>query len=173
MTNLDSILESRDITLSTKAHIVKAMVFPVVMHGCERWTIKKAEHRRTDAFKLLEKTLESPLDSKEIKPVNLKGNQHWIFIRRTNAEAKLHYFGWLIGKDPDAYKDWRQEEKGTTRGWDGWIASLTQRTWIWANSGRWWRTGRPGVLGSMSLKESDTTEQLNNNNNILFPSALK
>ena len=75
MSNLDSVLKSRVVTLSTKAHIVKAMVFPVVMHGCERWTIKKAEHRRTDAFKLLEKTLESPLDSKEIKPVNPKGNQ--------------------------------------------------------------------------------------------------
>ena len=72
---LDSILKSRDITLPTKVHIGKAMVFPVVMHGCERWTIKKAEHRRTDTFKLLEKTLESPLDSKEIKPVNPKGNQ--------------------------------------------------------------------------------------------------
>ena len=75
MSNLDSVLKSRVVTLSTKAHIVKAMVFPVVMHGCERWTIKKAEHRRTDAFELLEKTLESPLDSKEIKPVNPKGNQ--------------------------------------------------------------------------------------------------
>ena len=75
MTNIDSILKSRDLTFLTKVHIVKAMVFPVVMHGCERWTIKKAEHRRTDAFKLLEKTLESPLDSKEIKPVNPKGNQ--------------------------------------------------------------------------------------------------
>ena len=75
MTNIDSILKSRDLTFLTKVHIVKAMVFPVVMHGCERWTIKKAEHRRTDTFKLLEKTLESPLDSKEIKPVNPKGNQ--------------------------------------------------------------------------------------------------
>ena len=75
MSNLDSVLKSRVVTLSTKAHIVKAMVFPVVMHGCERWTITQAEHRRTDAFELLEKTRESPLDSKEIKPVNPKGNQ--------------------------------------------------------------------------------------------------
>ena len=88
MSNLDSVLKSRVVTLSTKAHIVKAMVFPVVMHGCERWTIKKAEHRRTDTFKLLEKTLESPLDSKEIKPVNPKGNQSWIFIGRTDAEGE-------------------------------------------------------------------------------------
>ena len=81
MTNLDSVLKSRDVTLSTKIHTVKAMVFPVVMYGCESWTIKKAERRRIDAFKLvLEKTLESPLDCKEIKPVNPKGptlNIHW------------------------------------------------------------------------------------------------
>ena len=77
MTNLDSILKSRDITFLTKVHIVKAIVFPVVMYGCESWTIKKAEHQRVDAFKLqvLEKTLKNPLDSKEIKPVNPKGNQ--------------------------------------------------------------------------------------------------
>ena len=75
MTNLDSVLKSRDITLSTKVCIVKATVFPVVTYGFESWSTKKAEHQRIDGFKLLEKTLESPLDSKEIKPVNLKGNQ--------------------------------------------------------------------------------------------------
>ena len=76
MTNLDSILKSRDITLPTKVCLVKAMVFPVVMYGCKSWTVKKAEHQRIDAFELvLEKTLESPLDCKEIKPVNPKGNQ--------------------------------------------------------------------------------------------------
>ena len=75
MNNLDSILKSGDITLPTKVHIVKAAVFPVIMYGCESWTIKKAEHRRTDAFVVLEKTLESLLDCKEIKPVHPKGNQ--------------------------------------------------------------------------------------------------
>ena len=75
MTNLDSILKSRDITLPTRVHLVKAMVFPVVMYRCESWTIKRVECRRTDAFELLEKTLESPLDSKEVKPVNPKGYQ--------------------------------------------------------------------------------------------------
>ena len=74
MTNLDSMLKSRDITLLTKVHIIKALVFPVVMYGCECWTIKKAERQRIDAFEL-EKSLESPLDCKEIKPVNPKGNQ--------------------------------------------------------------------------------------------------
>ena len=89
MTNLENILKSRDITLSTKVCLVKAMVFPLVMYGCESWTIKKAESRRIDVFELwLEKTLESPLDFKEIKPVHPKGDQSWVFIERTDAEAE-------------------------------------------------------------------------------------
>ena len=90
MTNLDSILKSRDITLPTTVHLVKAMVFPVVIYGCKSWTVKKAEHQRIDAFELvvLEKTLESPLDCKEILPVHPKGDQSWVFIGRTDAEAK-------------------------------------------------------------------------------------
>ena len=89
MTNLDSILKSKDITLPTKVCLVKAMVFPVVMYGCESWTVKKAEHRRIDAFDVvLEKTLESPLDCKEIQPVHAKGDQSWMFIGRTDAEAE-------------------------------------------------------------------------------------
>ena len=91
MTNLDSILKSRDITLPTKIHLVKAMVFPVVMYGCESCTVKKAERRRIDAFELcvvLEKTLESPLDCKEIQPVHSKGDQSWDLFERTDAEAE-------------------------------------------------------------------------------------
>ena len=88
MTNLDGILKSRDITLPTNVHLVKAMVFPVVMHGCESWTIKKAEHQRIDTFEVLEKTLESPLDCKEIQPVHPKGGQSWVFIGRTDVEAE-------------------------------------------------------------------------------------
>ena len=96
MTNLDNILKSRDIALSTKVYLVKTMVFPVVMCECESWTVKKAEHRRTDALELvlnsstpvLEKTLESPLDCKEIQPVHPKGGQSWVFIERTDAEAE-------------------------------------------------------------------------------------
>ena len=122
MTNLDSIFKSRDITLPTKIHLVKAMVFPVVIYGCESWTIKKAKRQRIDGFwtMVLDKTLESPLDCKEIQPVNPKGNQSWIFIGGTDAEAEtpilwpLDVKNWLIGKDPDAGKDWRQEEKWTT-----------------------------------------------------------
>ena len=111
MTNLDSILKSRDITLPIKFCLVKAMVFPVVMYGCESWNVKKAERRRIDAFKLvLEKTLESPLDCKKIKPVNPKGNQSWIFTGRTDAEAETPILwprdvkSWFIWKDPDAGK---------------------------------------------------------------------
>ena len=90
MSNLDSILKSRDITLSTKVCLGKAMVFLVVMYGCESWTIKKDEYRKIDAFGtvLLEKTLESPLDCKEIQPVHPKGDQSWVFIGRTVAEAE-------------------------------------------------------------------------------------
>ena len=121
MTNLDSILKSRDITLPTKVRLVKAKVFPVVMYGskldCEEswapknwcfWTM------------VLEKTLESPLDCKEIQPVYPKGNQSWIFIGRTDVEAETSILwpldgkNWLIWKDPDAGKDWRREEKGMT-----------------------------------------------------------
>ena len=96
--------------------------FPVVIYECESWTVKKAERQRIDAFELWywEKTLESPLDCKEIQPVQPKGNHSWIFIGRTDAEAETPILwppdakNWLIGKDPDAGKDWRQEEKGTT-----------------------------------------------------------
>ena len=89
MTNLDSILKSRDITLLTKVRLVKAMVFPVVMYGCESWTVKKAECRRIDAFELwLEKTLESLLDCKEIHPVHSEGDQPWDFFGRNDAEAE-------------------------------------------------------------------------------------
>ena len=90
MTNLDSILKSRDITLPTKVRIVKAMVFPVVMYGCESWTVKKAECQRIDAFGtvVLEKTLESPLDCKEIQPVHSKGDEPWVFFGRNDAKAE-------------------------------------------------------------------------------------
>ena len=111
---------------------------------------------------VLEKTLESPLDCKEIQPVNPKGNQSWIFIERTDAEAEAPIFwppdvkSWLIGKDPDGGKDWRQEEKGTTAGGMVGMASLTQWRWVWASSWSWWRTGRSGVLQSMGSQRGTT-----------------
>ena len=120
-TNLDRILKSRHITLPAKVHLVKAIVFPIVMYECESWAIKKAEHWRIDTFELwCYRRLESSLDSKETKPVNPKRNQSWIFIGRTDAEAEASILwstdakDWLIGKDSDPGKDWGQEEKGTT-----------------------------------------------------------
>ena len=110
---------------------------------------------------VLEKTLESPLDCKEIQPVYPKGNQSWIFFWRTDVETPILWppdaKNWLIWEDPNAGKDWRQEEKGITEDemveWrDGWMASLTQWTWVWVNSGSWWWTGRPGMLQSMGLQ---------------------
>ena len=89
MTNLDSILKSRDITLPTQVRLLKAMVFLVVMYGCESWTVKKAERRRIDAFELLEKTFESPLDCKEIQPVHSEGDQSWDFFGRNDAKAEI------------------------------------------------------------------------------------
>ena len=133
MTNLDSILKSRDITLLTKACLVKAVVFQVVMYGCETWTIKKAEHQRIDASELWywKKTLESPLDCKEIKPVSPQGNQSWIYFGRNDAENETPILwppdvkNWLIGKDPDAGKDWRRKKKEKTEdemvGWHHWL----------------------------------------------------
>ena len=98
MTNLDSVLKSRDITLPTKICIVKTMVFPVVMSGCESWTIKKVEPRRVDAFELWcwKRLLLSPLNFKEVKPVNPKGNQSWIFLEGLMLKLKLQYFGHLM-----------------------------------------------------------------------------
>ena len=117
MINLDSVSKSRDITLLTKIRLVKAMVFPVVMYGCESWTIKKGEWWRT--FELwCWRRFESPVDCKEIKSVYPKGNQSWIFIGRADVEAETPILwppdvkDWLIGKYPAAGKDWRQEEKG-------------------------------------------------------------
>ena len=140
ITNLDSILKSRDITLLTEVHLVKAIFSS---SHVQMWEL---DHKDGLVLKnwcfwtvVLEKTTESPLDCKEIKPVNPKENQSWIFIGRTDAEAETPILwpsdakNWPIGKDPDAGKNWDQE-KGAT-GWDGWMVSPTQWMWVWANSG--------------------------------------
>ena len=119
MTNLDSLLKSRDITLPTKICLVKATVFPVVMYVCETWTIKKADHRRIDACELCWRRLLRAVGLQG-DPVYPKGNQSWIFIGRTDAKAEtsvlwpLDVKNWLIWKDSDAGKDWGWEEKGMT-----------------------------------------------------------
>ena len=147
MTNIDSVLKSRDITLPTKVRLVKAMAFSVVMYGCDSWTIK-AECQKNWCLPtvVLDKTLERPLDSKEIKPVNPKGNQPWIFTERTDAEAPILWppdtKSQLIGKDPDAGKNWRQEEKGTTEDeMVGWHHRLNGH-WVWVGYRSWWWTGK-------------------------------
>ena len=117
---------------------------------------------------LLKKAPESPLDCKEIQPVNPKGNQSWIFIGRTDAEVEALILwlpdvkNWLFRKDPDAGKDWRWEEKGKT-GWDGWMASLTQGIWVGASFRSWWWTGKPGVLQIMGSQRAghDWATELN------------
>ena len=173
MTNLDNILKSRDITLPTKVHVVKAVAFPVVMYRCECWTIKKAECQRIDAFKLvLEKTLESPLDSKKIIPINPKGNQPWIFIASTNAKAEAPVL-WppdvksqLIGKDSAAGRDWGQEEKGQQRmrwldgitGFDGHECEQTQ--------GDGEGQGSLACCSPQSHLESAMTERLNSKSKV-------
>ena len=168
MTNLDSIFKSRDIILSTKVHLVKAMVFPVVMYGCESWTINKAEHWRICFWTVvLEKTLESPLDCKEIQPVHPKGSQSWIFIGKTDAEAETpilwppHVKNWLIWKDPDAGKDWRREKKGTAEdemaGWHHWLDGHGFGWTPGVGDGQ----GGLACYGSWGRKELGTTEQLN------------
>ena len=172
MTNLENVLKIRDIILQTKVHLVKPMVFPVVMYGCESWTIKRAEHWRIGAFELmLEKTLESPLDCKEIQPGHPKGNQSWIFIGKINTEAEAPII-WppdvknqLIGKVPDAGKDWRQEEKGTTEddmvGWHHWLNGHKFEQTPGIGDGQ----GSLACCSPWGRKESDTTGWLNNNNN--------
>ena len=161
MTNLDSILKSRDITLPTEVCLVKAMVFPVVMYGCEL-DDKESWARKNWCFwtVVLEKTLESPLDCKEIQPVHPKGNQSWIFTGRTDAKTPDSK-NWLTGKDPDAGKDWRQEEKRTIEdemiGWHHWLDGHEFAQALGVGDGQ-------GGLVCCSLwghKELDMTEQLN------------
>ena len=161
MTNLENILKSRDITLPTKVHLVKAMVFPVVMYGCESWPIKKAEHWRIEAFEMWcwKRLLRVP----------------WT-ARRSNlpSESKsawnIHWKDWCWSWNSNTLTTWCEElthwkrpwccerlkvwGEGDDRGWDGWMTSLTQWTWVWVRSGSWWWTGRSGVLQSMGSKRA-------------------
>ena len=154
MKNLDRVLKSRDITLPTKVHIVKAMISPVVMYGCECWTINKAEHWRTDASELWcwRRFLRVP----------------WT-ARRSNQSRRsvlsVHWKDWCWSLNSSTLATWCKElthlkrswcwerlkvgGEGDDRGWDGWMASPTQWTWVWASSRSWWWTGKPGLLQSM------------------------
>ena len=156
MTNLDSILKSRDITLPTKIRLFKAKVFPVVMYGCESWTVKKAERWRMDAFELWcwRRLLRVPWTAR-------RSNQS--ILKEISPEYSLE--GLMLKLEPNTLATWCEEQtpwkrpwcwerlkaggEGDDRGWDSWMATSTRRTWVWASSGSWWWTGKPGVLQSM------------------------
>ena len=177
MTNLDNILKirdikkikikSRDITLSTKVYLVKAMVFPVVRYGCESWTIKKAERQRTDAFELWwGRLLRVLLTARRSNQSILKEICPGCSLEGLTLKLKLQYFGHLMGRADSFEKTLmlgktEGRRKRCDRGWDSWMASPTQWTWVWVNSRSWW-TGMSGVLWFMAFcAESDMTEQLN------------
>ena len=168
MTNLDSILKSKDMTLSTKVHLVKAMVFPVVMYGSESWTIKKAECRRTNTFwtMVLGKTLQSPLDCRKVQPVHPRRDQAWVFLGRADVEAEPEYFGHLmrransfektqmLGKIEGRRGRWQKRMKWL----DGIIDSMDMGLGKLPDLRR---TGRPGVLqfmGSQRVVHNWVTE---------------
>ena len=145
MTNLDSILKSRDITLPTKVRLVKAMIFPVVMYGCESWTMKKAERRKSDAFELW-------CWRRLLKSLGQQGDPTSPSWRR--SVLGVHWKDWCWSWDSNTLATWFKElthwkrpwcweglgagGEGDDRGWDGWMASLTRCTWVWVRSGSWW-----------------------------------
>ena len=155
MTKLVNILKSRDITLPTKVYLVRAMVFPVVTYGCESWTIKKAEYRRTDDFELKcwRRLLRVPWTA--------KWSNQWILnislecsLEGLMLKLKLQYFSHLMRKTDSLEKtlmlgkiEGRRRRRWQRMRW--WMASPTQWTWVWVDSGSWWWTGRPGMLLSM------------------------
>ena len=181
MTNLDSILKSRDIPLPTKVRLVKAMVYPLVIYGCENWTVRKA----VEKLMLLNYGVEE--DSWE--SLGLQGDSTSPSWRR--SVLGFHWKDWCWswnsntlatsceelthGKRPWCWEGLGAGREGDDRGWDGWMASLTRWTWVWVNSGCWWWTGRPGVLGFMELQRvrHDWATELNAIlHNYLFPGDL-
>ena len=159
MTNLDSILKSRDITLSTMVLLVNAMVFPVVMYGCESWAIRKAGHQRIDAFELW-------CWRRLLRVLWTTGRSNQWILSEISPEYSLE--GLMLSWNSNTLATWCEElthlkrpwcwerlkagGKGDDRGWDGWMASTTQWTWVWASFGSWWWAGRPGMLQSMGLQ---------------------
>ena len=170
VTNLDSIFKSRDITLSTKVCLVKATVFPVVMYGCESWTIKKAECQRIDAFELWcwRRLLRDPWTARRSNQSILK-----------ESVLNIHWKDWCWSWNSNTLAMWCEEPthlkrrwcwerlkvrgEGDDRGWDGWMASPTLWTWFWVGFGSWWWTGKPGVLQSTGSQrvEHDWAKELN------------
>ena len=185
MTNLDSILKSRDITLLTNVHLVKAMVFPVIMYGCEIWTIKLSSKELMLLSCGAEKTLESPLDSKTIQPGNPKRYQSvlnihwkdwcWSWNSNTLATSCQELIHW---RRSWCWERLKARGEGDDRGRDGWMASPTQWAWVWVNPRSWWWTGRPGMLQSMGSQRvghhwaTELTDCLAKPNSVVFFSPL-
>ena len=170
MTNLDGILKSRDYTLPTKVRLVKAMVFLVVMYGCESWTIKKAESWRIDAFELWcwTRLLRVPWTARRSNQSILKEISPGYSLEGLMLKLKLQYFGHLMQRADSFEKTLMLERlraggEGDNRGWDGWMASLTQWKWVWVDSGSWWWPGRPGMLQFMGSQRvgHDWANELN------------
>ena len=173
MTNLDNILKSRDITLPAKVCLVKAMVFPVVLYGCESWTIKKV-----NAFELWcwRRLLRVPWTERRSNQSILMEISPEYSLEGLMLKLKLQYFSYPMQRTDFLEKtlSWERLKmggEGDNRGWDGWMASLTRWTWVWASSGSWWWTGRPGMLqsmGSYRVRHDWATEL----NWIIFPHDL-
>jgi len=168
MTNLDSILKSRAITLPTNVRLVKAMVFPVVMYGCESWTVKKAEHWKIDAFELWcwRRLLRVPWTARRSNQSVLKEISPGCSLEGMMLKLKLQYFGHLMRRVDSMEKTLMLggiggRRKGGDRGRDDWMASPSRWTWVWVNFGRWWWTGRPGMvwfMGSQRVGHDWVTE---------------
>ena len=156
MTNIDSVLKNRDITLLIKVCLIKALIFPLVMYGSESWTRKKAERWKFDAFKLWcwRRLLRVPWTARRSNQSVLKEINPEYLLEGLILKLKLQYFSHLMWRADSQKRLWCWERlkaggEEVVRGWDGWMASPTQWTWVWANSRRWWRIGKPGMLQSM------------------------
>ena len=156
MTNLDSILKSRDITLPTKVRLVKATIFPEALYGCESWTVKKAEHWRIDAFELWcwRRLLRVPCTARRSNQSILKEISPGCSLEGLMLKLKLQSLATSCKELTHLKRPWCWEGlgargEGDNRGWDGWMASPTLRTWVWVDSWSWWWTGRPGELQFM------------------------
>ena len=169
MTNPDCIFKSRDITLPTKVCLVKAVVFLVVIYGCESWTIKKAEHRRIDAFELWcwRRLLRVPWTARRSNQPILKEVSPEYSSEGWMLKLKHQYFSHLMwrtdsfGEKTQCWERLKAGGEGDDRGWDGWMASPTHWTWIWVSSGSWWWTEKPGILqtkGSQRVRHFCATE---------------
>ena len=181
MTKLDSKLDSRDITLPTEVHLVKAIIFPIILYGCESWTIKKAEHQRIDAFKLWywRRPLSVPWTARRSNQSILKEISPEYSLE--GLMLKLQYFGyWWVElthwKKPWCWERVKAGGEGNNRRWDGWMGSPTWWTWVWASSRSWWQIGKPWCAAVHGVTKSwtwlSTWSELNSNSEHLYMSLF-